>query len=235
MSPLGKIAIVGFVSFALSGFGYGQAEGNLASAATSPTASPASAQPSVETIVCIRHGEKPHDEIGQLRARGLNRALALPKVLLGKFGKPQFIFAPNPAKTIDTRGGNKYCYIRPLMTIEPTAIACGLPVNTLFGFKETKKLEAELLKPAYQNALIFVAWEHCAEEQFARQMVVDLGGDGAQVPVWDDKTMAYDAIYLIKITQQNGHSSVAFSVDFEGLNHLSEELPSPAPLAPAVH
>src|SRR5579871_6767062 len=82
----------------------------------------------VETIVCIRHGEKPPGGLGQLTVRGLNRSLALPKVLLGKYGKPQFVFAPNPTEMVDGKPG--YYYVRPLATIEPTAIECGLPVNT---------------------------------------------------------------------------------------------------------
>jgi hypothetical protein len=57
--------------------------------------------PAVETLVCIRHGEKPPGGLGQLTNRGLNRALALPKVLLGKYGHPQFVFAPNPSHKID--------------------------------------------------------------------------------------------------------------------------------------
>src|SRR5580698_4120771 len=72
----------------------------------------------VETIVCIRHGEKPPGGLGQLTCRGLNRALALPEVLLKKFGMPQFIFAPNPTQKADPGG---YYYVRPLATIEPTA------------------------------------------------------------------------------------------------------------------
>ena len=46
------------------------------------------------------------------------------------------------------------------MTIEPTAIRCGLPVNTQFGYREIKGLEDELEKPEYQNATILIAWEH---------------------------------------------------------------------------
>jgi hypothetical protein len=53
-------------------------------------------QGKVETIVCIRHGEKPLLGLGQLTCKGLNRALALPEVLLAKFGRPGFIFAPDP-------------------------------------------------------------------------------------------------------------------------------------------
>jgi hypothetical protein len=59
----------------------------------SPTSLPG---PSVETLVCIRHGEKPPGGLGQLTVKGLNRALALPKVLLAKYGRPQFVFAPSP-------------------------------------------------------------------------------------------------------------------------------------------
>jgi hypothetical protein len=55
----------------------------------------------VETIVCVRHGEKPPGGLGQLNCRGLNRSLALPDVLLKKFGVPQFIFAPNPTEKVE--------------------------------------------------------------------------------------------------------------------------------------
>ena len=46
----------------------------------------------------LRHGEKPLLGLGQLTCKGLNRALALPQVLLAKFGKPSFIFARIPMK-----------------------------------------------------------------------------------------------------------------------------------------
>ncbi|HXC36205.1 MAG TPA: hypothetical protein VNV43_10045, partial [Candidatus Acidoferrales bacterium] len=90
-------------------------------------AAPAQTVPgqTVETLICIRHGEKPPGGLGQLTCRGLNRSLALPDVLLKKFGAPQFIFAPNPTQKVDPGG---YYYVRPLTTIEPTAIRCGLPV-----------------------------------------------------------------------------------------------------------
>jgi len=40
----------------------------------------------VETIVFVRHGEKPANDLGQLTFQGLNRALALPDVLIKKYG-----------------------------------------------------------------------------------------------------------------------------------------------------
>jgi hypothetical protein len=181
--------------------------------------------PAVETIVCIRHGEKPKGGLGQLTCRGLNRALALPKVLLGKYGSPQFVFAPNPTQKADGKedAAGTYFYIRPLMTIEPTAIRCGLPVNTQFGFREIGGLESELQKEPYKNATIFVAWEHFLLDDFAKDMVKKYGGDAKQVPSWPGKD--YDTIFLLKITRDAGKESIAFTIDHENLNDLSDDCP----------
>jgi len=45
---------------------------------------------------------------------------------VGKYGKADVIFAPDPAKQKND-SGTKYDYVRPLATIEPTAIYFGLP------------------------------------------------------------------------------------------------------------
>jgi len=182
--------------------------------------------PAVETIVCIRHGEKPRGGLGQLTCQGLNRALALPKVLLGKYGTPQFIFAPNPTQKADVKGKIKgaYNYIRPLITIEPTAIRCGLPVNTEFGYKEIHGLERELKKDQYQRATIFVAWEHGLLDNFVREMVAQYGGDPKEVPWWPRKD--FDSIFLLKITRTAGKESIVFTIDHEKLDNLSDECPA---------
>lgn len=180
-----------------------------------------SVKPNVETLICFRHGEKPRGGLGQLTCRGLNRALALPNVLLPKYGTPQFFFAPNPTQKVDSKEG--YYYVRPLTTIEPTAIRCGLPVNTQFGFREIKGLEKELKKPAYQNATVFVAWEHGMLEEFGRQVIKHHGGDPAQVPYWPEGE--YDIIYVFKITRDAGKESFFFTIENEGLNNLSDTCP----------
>ena len=176
----------------------------------------------VETIVCIRHGEKPPGGLGQLTCRGLNRALALPDVLLAKYGKPQFAFAPCPTQKVDGTGA-VYYYVRPLATIEPTAIRCGLPVNTQFGYQEIKGLEAELQKPEYEDATIFVAWEHRLLDEFVQDLLRTNGGNPAQVPSWPSQD--YDTIFVVRITRFGPARSVGFIIDHEGLNHLSETCP----------
>jgi hypothetical protein len=178
----------------------------------------------VETIVCIRHGEKPPGGLGQLTCRGLNRALALPTVLLAKYGSPQFVFAPKPAPKVEGQDGHKgYHYVRPLMTIEPTAIRCGLPISAQFEYNEIQGLESELGKPAYQSATIFIAWEHKLLDDFVKNVVKSDGGDSTQVPPWppDD----YDSIFVVRITRSAGRESVAFTIDHENLNNLSDTCP----------
>lgn len=177
--------------------------------------------PLVETLVCIRHGEKPPGGLGQLTCRGLNRALALPDVLIKKFGAPQFVFAPNPTMKVDA---GSYYYVRPLTTIQPTAIRCGLPVNTGFGYREIAGLENELQKPPYQNATVFIAWEHVLLDEFARNLLKDNGGDPKQVPPWPGKD--YDTIFVFRITRDGPHTSIQFNIDHEGLNNLSDQCPN---------
>ena len=141
-------------------------------------------------------------------------------MLLGKYGTPQFVFAPDPIQKVDD---NKYYYVRPLATIEPTAIRCGLPVNTQFGYKEIKGLESELQKTNYLGATVFIAWEHGLLDQFVKNLVKDNGGDPKQVPDWPGGD--YDTIFLVKITHADNGNSVAFTIDHENLNGLSDDCP----------
>jgi hypothetical protein len=175
-----------------------------------------------ETLVIIRHGEKPADGLGQLSCQGLNRSLALPRVLAAKFGKPDFIFAPDPSQQT-TDKGNLYNYLRPLATIEPTAIQLGLPVNTQFGFRDVDKLRRELTQTKYEGALVFVAWEHSLLVNLVRELVAQGGGDPSQVPEWGHED--FDSIYLVKLTHVDGRLSVSFTRDKEGLNNQSPNCP----------
>jgi hypothetical protein len=82
---------------------------------------------------------------------------------------------------------------------------------------------AILKLPEYQHALVFVAWEHLLLDKFAQMMVKSYGGDPAQVPPWTEDD--YDTIFVLRITHQNGHDTVDFSVDHEGLNNLGDSCP----------
>jgi hypothetical protein len=175
---------------------------------------------STETIVAIRHAEKPPAGLGNLNCKGLNRSLALPNVLLSKYGKPQYIFAPDPNERFE---GSDFNYVRPLLTIEPTAIRCELPVNTEFGYTNIDSLAQELRRPDYQHALIFIAWQHNELRRFAKLLIALYGGDPNQVPFWSERD--YDTIFIFKIQHQNDHDTLAFSIDHEALDNLSDTCP----------
>ncbi len=182
-----------------------------------------------ETIVLVRHGEKPPSGLGQLTCKGLNRSLALPALLIGRYGRPDFIYAPDPA--VQVNDGNStptYSYVRPLATIEPTAIRLGLPVNTQIGFDQIAALQQVLLQPAYSHSLIFVAWEHYYLHKFAEQLLQSYGGDPSQVPDWASGD--YETIYILHIARPDsgGTPHVTLEIQKENLgNTLKDTCPNP--------
>ena len=196
--------------------------GSVLLASPVSAAAPSGAQ---ETIVFMRHGEKPPQGLGQLDCQGLNRSLALPRVLVAKFGRPDEIFAPDPGQEM-VDNGIAYNYIRPLATIEPTAIQLGMPVHTQLGATQIGALEATLLAPAYAHALIFVAWEHTLLTSLVRHLVELGGGDPTSVPTW--RTSDFDGLYIVRVTRPNGKVSTVFSQDSEGLNRQATTCPMPA-------
>ena len=167
-----------------------------------------------------RHdGEKPAGGYGQLSCQGLNRALALPAVLLAAYGKPSHLFAPNPgAAKVDS--GVSYNYLRPLATIEPTAIRLGLPVDTTWAWNDIAHLQDELLKPGHDGQTLYVAWEHHELERLARSILNKHGGDPGQVGKWHDGD--FDTVYVITL---HGDGRTTFKAEKEGLDNLSSACP----------
>jgi hypothetical protein len=185
--------------------------------------SPVPSRTAVETIVFLRHGEKPEKEIGQLNCQGLNRALALPRVLISKFGRPDYIFAPAASRLPSITSGVGYNYLRPLATIEPTAIELGMPVDANYIYSDIDGLRAELTRQKYRNALIFVAWEHHQLEKLVKQLVSEFQGEPKEVPDW--KGDDFDSLYILRITGHDANRSISFSLDHEGLSNLSTDCP----------
>ena len=192
---------------------------------------PAAAQPvpagggrTVQTILFIRHGEKSPEGIGQLSCRGLNRALALPDMFKARFGTIDAVFAPSPSvKKQD--GALSYDYVRPLATVEPTAIRFGLPLHAALGYMEGDKLVAALQDAEFRNARVLVGWEHHALDVIVPRLLATLGGDPALVPKWpgDD----YDSIWRVTVTREaDGRATAAFAHEHENLDGRPDACPS---------
>jgi broad specificity phosphatase PhoE len=178
---------------------------------------------STETILLFRHGEKPEAGKGQLTCQGLQRALALPDVLIPKYGKPQELFAPNPSELKPDRGV-LYAYIRPLATIEPTAIRLEMPVNLQYSLSNYEPLASYLLEPDMEEATFFIAWEHHQIDELAKLLVAPFNKGIAQtIPHWADND--FDSIYKITLEGQGTSRRVKFSIDKQGLNELAQTCP----------
>jgi hypothetical protein len=185
-------------------------------------ASAAQAATTTETIIFFRHGEKPSGGYGQLTCQGLNRAIGLYDSLVPRFGKPTHLFAPNPSPKMADSAGNFY-YVRPLATIEPMAIRLAMPVNARYGYSDITSLTTAITGSTYANAKVFVAWEHSYLVK-AVQQILNKYNAGITAPAWTYGD--YDALYIVKIVNQDGYVTATFRKDYEGLNYQSTTCPS---------
>jgi hypothetical protein len=166
-----------------------------------------------QTIVFLRHAEKPSAGLGQLTCQGLNRALALPTILISRYGTPDFVYAPNPEMKMSDPGGSFY-YVRPLATIEPTAIRAAKSVNTKYGFTEITGLQSLLIQSTKADSTIFVVWDHVYLPKIVQNIMNQYGG-GVQVPAWT--TGDYDSLYVVHVNY-GSTISATFHIDKQGLN-----------------
>ena len=204
---LAKTAVVAALSWSVPLFG-GKAE---------------QTEKAVETIVFIRHGEKPEGGFGQLNCQGLNRALALAPIIAKSFGRPDAIFAPNPSRPKED-AGRRYDYVRPLATIEPTAIWFGLPVDVSLDFQDKEGLQAALenRRVPDHNVFVFVAWEHRQIAPIVRALLAAHGADAEivkKVQDWDRKD--FDSMYVVTISE----TKATFDQKREGLDGQPDGCP----------
>lgn len=175
------------------------------------------------TIVFVRHGEKPEGGLGQLNCQGLNRALALAPIIAKSFGRPDAIFAPNPSHPKEDAGG-LYNYIRPLATIEPTAIWFGLPVDVSLDFQDIEGLQGALesRRVSDRNVFVLVAWEHRKIAPIVRALLAAHEADAEMVKKvkdWDRKD--FDSMYVVTISK----TKATFDQRHEGLDGQPDGCP----------
>jgi len=177
----------------------------------------------VETLVFIRHGEKPKQGLGLLTCKGLNRALKLPQYFAANFPAPDYIFAPDPSvKVTEIHGdGQRYDYVRPLLTIGPTAVKLGVPVNTQLPFNDPGLLADTLMDPKYHGATVYIVWEHLNIVTFA-EILLNRFHKADPVPAWSNGD--YDTVFVFTI-QWNEPNSLRFDVRNEGLENIGEACP----------
>jgi hypothetical protein len=146
--------------------------------AQEPPRAPASSTNRINPLflVMVRHGEKPLDadgfliETGNLSAIGLRRAGRLPERLLGLFGCPDLIVAPDPSVKIKDKVSDRWFnYERAAATVEPLAATLSFPLWMPYGYVAIDKLSVDLLRdPALAQGVdgrprqVVLGWEHKA-------------------------------------------------------------------------
>jgi hypothetical protein len=179
-----------------------------------------------QTLVFLRHAEKPAGGLGQLNCQGLNRAIDLSTLLPEKFGKADYVFAANPTRNVEEGElDNSYSYIRPLMTISPAAIKLGLPVNIEFSANDTSDLARELTADKYHNSTIYTAWSH----GYLPELINKVAGKavGGKQNITDDWSGDdFDSLYVLTLTWHNGKASLQSHSYKQGLDHGKETCPT---------
>ncbi len=191
-----------------------------------------------ETVYMIRHAEahpKSWWEEGNYVAAGQWRALDLPNALRGKIN-PDQVYSIDPAQVIpskDTAAGNTaWSYVRPSLTVEPYAIATGLPFNLAASFDMIDQNPPQLATAAsafffnggkFSNQTLLVAWEHDHIPPTINALLASYHGSGKLAPDWPDDD--YDTIWTVKLDAV-GDVTVD-NAQCEGIQ--SAKLPSTAP------
>jgi hypothetical protein len=172
-----------------------------------------------QTLVFLRHAEKPAGGLGQLNCQGLNRALNLAEVLPQRFGNADFVFAADPGRHVEEgENDESYSYLRPLMTISPSAIKLGLPVNIEYGANDTQDLAKELMRDKYHNAVIYTAWSH----GYLPELINEVAGRavGQEMNITNDwESNDFDSVYVLTLTWHDGKASLLSRNVKQGLDN----------------
>jgi hypothetical protein len=179
-----------------------------------------------QTLIFLRHAEKPEGGLGQLNCQGLNRAIELSTLLPEKFGKADYVCAADPTRNVEEGElDNSYSYIRPLMTISPAAIKLGLPVNIEFSANDTSDLARELTEDKYHNATIYTAWSH----GYLPELINKVAGNavGEKQTITDDWASGdFDSLYVLTLTWHNGKASLQSHSYKQGLDNGKATCPT---------
>lgn len=164
-----------------------------------------------ETLIFIRHAEKPSDGLGQLSCQGMHRALKLPTMIIKRFGEPEYLIAPNPTVQKPDKGIS-YNYLRPLATIEPLAIQTSKNIDLSCGYNDIDCIANLVLEKKYKNSVLLIAWEHHNIDKIIKQ-ITETKKINFIIPEW--KHDDFDSIYILKLDK----NTASFKIEKQGLDN----------------
>ncbi|MGH8011108.1 MAG: hypothetical protein ACREQ4_01250, partial [Candidatus Binataceae bacterium] len=202
-----------------------------------------------ERVYFVRHAEAhPNNQFenGNYVCRGQWRALGAPAILYRKItadtgGRRPHNFAvygPDPSYPV---GVHRNSYVRAALTVEPFAIAYGLPMHLANGvdWNEWNTGESAAIRfffmheavaganAGFSNATLLIGWEHFNIGQMVKDLLDNYyrparPDNSAQLPVWNGND--YDTIWIVSL---DANGNLAFTNDCEGVP--SATLPTSCP------
>jgi hypothetical protein len=136
------------------------------------------------------------------------------------------VFAADPTRNVEEgEQDNAYSYIRPLLTISPTAIKLGLPVNINFSANDVSDLASELLHDKYHNSVIYTAWSHGYLPELINKVAEEAVGK-EQIITEDWESNDYDSVVVLTLTWHNGKASLQSRSYKQGLDNGPTSCPT---------
>jgi hypothetical protein len=111
------------------------------------------------------------------------------------------------------------------MTVGPSAIKLGLPVNIDYGANDTADLADELMRDKYHDATIYTAWSHGYLPELINKVAEE--ASGKKVTLLDDWTGDdFDSVSVLTLKWVDGKATLDYENYKQGLNDGDKGCPS---------
>ncbi len=161
-----------------------------------------------QVLHIVRHADahpSPYFADGNFVGAGQWRALGLPDALRGKID-PEVVYSIDPSQvtqgTVSASGDSVWSNVAPALTVEPYAIATGLPYQLVTSFEisdaSSPQLASELFFDGgrFSNREVLLAWQYVQIPQLVNALLASRGAT-ARAPEWP--ATDYDTIWTVTL------------------------------------
>lgn len=158
-----------------------------------------SQKPAPNTVLLIRHGEKPGDDTDpNLSAKGWQRACSITRTL------PDLVPTGAPAISAVIATAPSPHSVRPVETVTPISLIGSLPLIHTIADDDVAQVPMLLATAPYTGATVLICWHHCKLPELA----LALGAPADQVPrKWEG-----DDFHSVWILHYEADGSVSFTI-----------------------
>jgi hypothetical protein len=174
-----------------------------------------SAPKNTQIFLFIPTAETAISDSDQLGCKGLNRSVALAKVLSRRFHDVDYFFAPAPDK--GASADTKSYHLSSLMTIEPTVVSYRDTLMIPYSQHDIEKFAQLLADPKYHEKVTAIAWP--ADELLALIRLI-YKANKEDIKYLPDVTLDSDTLYQVTFTRKMGKMIPTFTQIPQNLDEL---------------